>query len=79
MERFTGRVAWFNDKRGYGFIERDDGGKDLFAHYTNIQREGFKTLTAGSKVSFTVGANDHGPQAEDIVILEEPQLEGHSA
>ena len=72
MERLTGTVVWFNDKRGFGFIGRDDGGKDLFCHYTNIVAEQgkFKTPTAGSKVEFSVGANDTGPQAEEVVVTE---------
>jgi CspA family cold shock protein len=72
----TGEVVWFNDKLGYGFVKPEDGGKDLFVHYTNIVTESgkFKTLTAGQKVSFTVGSNNTGPQAENITVLEEPAL-----
>jgi CspA family cold shock protein len=64
-----GTVVWFNDKRGIGFIKPDDGGKDYFVHYTNIisEPDKFKTLTAGQRVSFCVGANKNGPQAEEIV------------
>ena len=72
-----GEVIWFNDKLGFGFIKPEDGGKDLFVHYTNIVMEQgkFKTLSAGQIVSFTVGSNNTGPQAENIVVLEEPVLE----
>lgn len=72
MEVQKGTVVWFNDKRGYGFVTPDDGGKDLFVHYTNIVSDAkFKTLVAGQRVSFTVGANKNGPQAENINILDE--------
>lgn len=71
-----GEVVWFNDKLGYGFVKPEDGSKDLFVHYTNIVSEDgkFKTLTAGQMVSFTVGSNNTGPQAENIVVLEEPAM-----
>ena len=52
----TGTVKWFNDAKGYGFIKPDDGSEDLFAHFSAIQMEGFKTLKEGSKVSFERGA-----------------------
>lgn len=70
-----GTVLWFNNKRGYGFIKPDDGSKDFFVHYTNIVAESgiFKTLVAGQKVSFVVGANKNGPQAEKVVVIAEPQ------
>ena len=55
----TGTVKWFNDAKGFGFITPDDGGKDLFAHHSSIQMQGFKSLKEGQKVSFDVtqGAN----------------------
>jgi len=68
----TGTVVWFNEKRGYGFLKPDGGDKDYFVHYTNIVSEmKFKTLVAGQRVTFTVGANKNGPQAENIAILDE--------
>jgi CspA family cold shock protein len=72
----NGEVVWFNDKLGFGFVKPDDGGQDMFCHYTNIVAEEgkFRTLTAGQRVSYTVGSNNTGPQAENIVILEEPDL-----
>jgi CspA family cold shock protein len=75
-QAIKGKVEWFNDKLGYGFIKPEDGGRDLFVHYTNIVTEAgkFKTLVAGQTVSFTVGSNNTGPQAENIVVLEEPVL-----
>lgn len=78
MERelLKGEVIWFNNNLGYGFIAREDGGKDLFAHYTNIVTDAgkFRTLVAGQKVSFTVGTNNTGPQAENIVVIEEAPI-----
>jgi len=72
-----GEVIWFNNNLGFGFCKPEDGGKDLFVHYTNIVAEpgAFKTLTAGQKVSFTLGTNNTGPQAENVVVLEEPMNE----
>lgn len=77
MTAMQGEVVWFNDKLGFGFIKPDDGSKDIFAHYTNIVSEAgkFKTLTAGQQVSFTMGSNNTGPQAENIVVLEEQLTE----
>ena len=67
-----GTVIWFNNKRGIGFLAPEEGGKDLFVHYTNIVSEpgAFKTLVAGQKVSYVIGANKNGPQAEKITVLE---------
>ncbi|QUI20807.1 cold-shock protein [Vallitalea pronyensis] len=64
----TGTVKWFNSDKGFGFITSDEG-NDVFAHYSQIQREGFKTLEEGQKVSFDVVDGDKGPQAENIVII----------
>jgi CspA family cold shock protein len=76
-EEHTGVVVWFNDKRGIGFIKPDDDENDMFVHFTNIVGEAgkFKSLTSGQKVVFTVGANNKGPQAENVVVLEEPELD----
>lgn len=70
---YYGTVVWFSGKKGFGFVKPDDGEQDFFAHWTNIvEKSGkFKTLVAGQKVSFTVGQNKNGPQAENIVVLEE--------
>ncbi|MCG3184996.1 MAG: Cold shock protein CspA [Planctomycetes bacterium] len=62
----TGTVKWFNDDKGYGFITPDDGGADLFAHYSAIQNEGFKSLKEGQKVEYEVGQGRKGPAAENI-------------
>jgi CspA family cold shock protein len=62
----TGKVKWFNDAKGYGFITPDDGGEDLFAHFTAVQCSGFKTLKEGQTVSFDVTAGPKGKQAANI-------------
>lgn len=62
-DKFTGEVLWFDPKRGYGFISWEKDGvkqKDLFAHFSDISCEGFKTLYKGQKVSFGLGTNKHG-------------------
>lgn len=65
----TGTVKWFNETKGYGFISPDDGGDDLFAHFSEIQAEGFKTLQDGQKVSFEVTQGKKGLQASNIKVL----------
>jgi CspA family cold shock protein len=62
----TGTVKWFNDSKGYGFITPDDGGEDLFAHFSQIQMSGFKTLKEGQKVQFEVSQGSKGQQASNI-------------
>jgi len=66
----TGIVKWFNESKGYGFITPDDGGKDLFAHFREIQGgSGFKTLAENARVQFSVTQGAKGPQASNIVVL----------
>ncbi len=64
----TGTVIWFNAAKGFGFIEQENG-PDVFAHFRQIQGDGFKTLTEGQRVSFTVTQGQKGPQAENIVAM----------
>jgi CspA family cold shock protein len=66
MSTTTGNVKWFNESKGFGFIEREDG-PDVFVHFSAIKGDGFKTLADGQKVEFTVTDGQKGPQAEDVV------------
>lgn len=65
----TGTVKWFNEGKGFGFITPDSGGKDLFAHFKEIQSEGFKTLSENQRVQFEVTQGQKGPQASRIRAL----------
>ncbi|HIG67451.1 MAG TPA: cold-shock protein [Porticoccaceae bacterium] len=67
-DKITGTVKWFNESKGFGFIERE-GGPDVFAHFSAISGSGFKTLAEGQRVEFVVTDGQKGPQAEDIVAL----------
>lgn len=64
----NGKVKWFNNEKGYGFIETD-GGEDIFVHFTAIQGEGYKTLEEGQEVSFEVVEGNRGPQAANVEKL----------
>ncbi|EWG98781.1 cold-shock protein [Halomonas sp. DQ26W] len=66
----TGTVKWFNDTKGFGFISPDDSGDDLFAHFSEIQADGFKTLQDGQKVSFDVTQGKKGLQASNIKVVD---------
>ncbi|TQK42797.1 putative cold-shock DNA-binding protein [Streptomyces sp. SLBN-118] len=65
----TGSVKWFNADKGFGFIEQDDGGPDVFVHFSAIQTTGFKQLDEGDKVEYEVTQGPKGPQAENVVRL----------
>ena len=68
MSTTSGTVKWFNESKGFGFIERE-GGPDVFVHFSAIKGDGFKTLSDGQKVEFTVTQGQKGPQAENIVAV----------
>ena len=69
MSTTTGTVKWFNETKGFGFIEQESG-PDVFAHFSQITGSGFKTLAEGQKVKFTVTDGQKGPQAENIEAIE---------
>ena len=68
MATFQGRVKWFNETKGFGFIEQD-GGKDVFVHFSAIQGQGFKTLAEGQAVEFEIEQGQKGPQATNLTVL----------
>lgn len=68
MSTVTGTVKWFNEAKGFGFIEQQSG-PDVFAHFSAISGDGFKTLTEGQRVEFKVTQGQKGPQAENIVAI----------
>ena len=65
----TGTVKWFNDAKGYGFIQPAEGGNDLFVHHSQIAGEGFKTLAEGAKVEFETREGTKGPEATNVVAI----------
>ena len=68
-DRILGRVKWFNEEKGFGFIQRDDGGDDVFLHFSALTQQGFKTIENDARVEFVVAQGPKGPKAEDVVTL----------
>jgi cold shock protein len=62
----TGKVKWFNDQKGFGFIQGDDGGPDVFVHHTTIQMDGYRTLVEGQAVEYEVTPGPKGPKAVSV-------------
>ncbi|MBM4413637.1 MAG: cold-shock protein [Chloroflexi bacterium] len=67
--RESGTVKWFNDSKGYGWIQPDDGGEDVFAHFSQIKGTGFKTLAEGQRVEYDVKPGPKGETAENIIPI----------
>ena len=65
-----GKVKWFSDQKGYGFIAKDDGSGDVFVHYSSVTGEGFKSLAEGDAVEFEVVDSDKGPKAANVVKVQ---------
>jgi CspA family cold shock protein len=65
----TGTVKWFNDDKGFGFITPDEGGKDLFVHFSGIAGNGFRSLAEGTRVSYDAEQGDKGPKAVNVTVV----------
>ena len=70
MAQLAGKVAWFNNAKGYGFLSRD-GGADVFVHFSSIQQDGYKSLKEGQSVQFNIVQGDKGPQADSVTFSRE--------
>ncbi len=64
----TGKVKWFNNEKGFGFIEQDGGGADVFVHFSGIKGDGFRSLNEGDEVEFNVEQGQKGPQASEVIV-----------
>ena len=64
-----GTVKWFNATKGFGFIQPDDGGKDVFVHFSAIQSDGYRTLEEGQRVEFEITQSDRGAQADKVIVV----------
>jgi len=71
MERLHGKVAWFNNAKGFGFLTRE-GGPDVFCHFSSIQGDGYKSLKEGEPVEFAVIQGEKGPQADNVIRVQSP-------
>lgn len=69
MSQVNGKVKWFNDKKGFGFIEQEGGKGDIFVHFSAIKAEGFKSLKEGDNVTFEVEQGNKGPQAANVQVV----------
>ncbi len=76
LTQHSGKVAWFNNGKGYGFLSRDDG-PDVFCHFSAIQMNGYKSLEEGAPVLFDVVQGDKGPQADNVTLLTEGVAGGY--
>jgi CspA family cold shock protein len=65
--KHTGKVKWFNENKGYGFILQEGGGRDIFVHYSEIQEDGYRTLAEGETVQFELMDSPKGPQAKQVI------------
>lgn len=69
MSTMTGTVKWFDEAKGFGFISQADGGKDVFVHFRAIKSDGFRSLSEGQNVEFTIEQGNKGPQAANVVVI----------
>jgi len=68
----TGTVKWFNDQKGFGFIQQDEGGDDVFVHFSAIAGTGYRSIPEGARVEYEVTSSPKGPRAENVVMTDEP-------
>jgi CspA family cold shock protein len=78
VAQYKGKVKWFNNAKGYGFIGREDG-PDVFVHYSAIQLDGYKTLKEGDEVEFDIVEGQKGPQADAVIRFRDASAAAHSA